>query len=85
MDVPERPAGRVLDNEWVEVALIEAAWRDHFDDDLVADAMEAYEAHELYLKFVVVQDRADRHTFEGGVSNLVDGIKFLKAAGSLQS
>ena len=83
-DVPERPAGRVLDDEWVEAALIEAAWRDHFDDDLVADAMEAYEAHELYLKFVVVQDRADRHMFEGGVSKLVDGIEFLKAAGSSQ-
>lgn len=84
-DVPERPAGRVLGDEWVEAALIEAAWRDHFEDDLVADAMEAYEAGELYLKLVVVQDRADRHTFEDGVADLVDGIEFLKAAGSSRS
>lgn len=81
-DVPEREAGRVLSDEWVEAALDEARWRDHYVDDLVEDAVTAYRDGSLLRKLVVVQDRTDGGTFDETLSTLpVDTIQLLKGAG----
>lgn len=81
-DVPEREAGRVLSDEWVEAALEEATWRDHYDDELVADAKTAFEYGTLIRKLVVVQDRTDQHLFEESLTELpIDDVQLLKGAG----
>ncbi|SFR98043.1 Immunity protein 49 [Halomicrobium zhouii] len=81
-DVPEREAGQVLSDEWVDAALDEAAWRDHYADDLVADAQEAFADGSLTRKLVVVQDRTDEHLFDESLTTLpIDDIELLKGAG----
>ncbi|WP_159076959.1 hypothetical protein [Halococcoides cellulosivorans] len=81
-DVPEREAGRVLSDGWIEAALDEAEWREHYDDAMVAEAREAYEDGTLQRKLVVVQDRTDGHTFDESLAALpVDDVAMLKGAG----
>lgn len=81
-DVPEREAGRILSDEWVDAALDEATWRDHYDDDLAKAACEAHEEGTLKRKLVVVQDRTDGHTFDETLTELpVDDVQMLKGAG----
>lgn len=81
-DVPEREAGRVLSDEWIEAALDEARWRDHYDDSVVEDAATAYRDGSLLRKLVVVQDRTDGGTFDESMATLpVDKIQLLKGAG----
>ncbi len=81
-DVPEREAGQVLSDDWIKAALEEANWRDHYDDELVADATAAFENGELIRKLVVAQDRVDQYTFDESMSKLpVDDIELLKGAG----
>jgi hypothetical protein len=81
-DVPEREAGRVLSDEWVEAALDEASWRDQYDDDLVADAKEAFDEGTLVRKLVVVQDRTDGGLFDDSLTEPpIDDIELMKGAG----
>ncbi|MFC5368115.1 Imm49 family immunity protein [Salinirubrum litoreum] len=81
-DVPEREAGRILSDDWIEAALDEARWRDHYDDSVVEDAATAYRDGSLLRKLVVVQDRTDGGTFDDTLSALpVDTIQLLKGAG----
>lgn len=80
-DVPEREAGRLLSEEWVEAALNEAEWRDHYDD-LVAAANEAFADGTLLRKLVVLQDRVDGPTFDESLAELpIDKIDLRKGAG----
>ncbi|ELZ26985.1 hypothetical protein C475_08621 [Halosimplex carlsbadense 2-9-1] len=81
-DVPEREAGRVLSDDWIEAALDEASWRDHYGDDLVNEARAAFEDGSLVRKLVVVQDRTDGSLFDESLTELpVDDIELMKGAG----
>lgn len=81
-DVPEREAGQLLSEGWVEAALEEAQWREHYDDDLVADATEAFADGTLRRKLVVLQDRVDGPTFDASLAELpIDKIDLRKGAG----
>lgn len=81
-DVPEREAGQLLSDEWIEAALDEAAWRDLAEEERITEATDAFEAGTLKRKLVVVQDRTDGYTFDESVAELpVDDIELLKGAG----
>lgn len=81
-DVPERAAGRLLADDWIEAALSEAEWRDHYDDELVADATAAFEEGTLGRKLVVLQDRTDGPLFDDSLAELpIDSIDIQKGAG----
>lgn len=72
----------MLSGEWIDAALEEATWRDHYDDDLVADAKTAFEDGTLTRKLVVVQDRTDEYLFDESLTTLpVDDVELLKGAG----
>lgn len=84
-DIPEREAGRVLSEEWIEAAFAEADWQDRHDEVLVADAKAAFEAGTLRRKLVVVQDRIDEFTFDESVGDSpIDPVEFLKGASRLE-
>jgi hypothetical protein len=81
-DLSARAAGRVLSDEWIEAALEEASWRDHYDEELVSDAKSAFEAGSLLRNLVVVQDRTDQYIFDESLGELpIDGVELLKGAG----
>lgn len=81
-DVPEREAGRVLSDAWIEAALDEAEWREHYDDDLVSEARAAFEDGTLRRTLVVVQDRTDEYLFDESLAELpIDDVQLLKGAG----
>lgn len=81
-DVPERESGQLLSDEWIEAALDEAAWRDLAEEELIAEAADAFEVGTLKRKLVVIQDRTDGYTFDESLAELpVDDIELLKGAG----
>jgi hypothetical protein len=81
-DIPDREAGRLLSDAWIEAALDEADWREHYDDAPVGAAREAFENGTLLRKLVVLQDRTDGGTFDESLSELpIDKIDLQKGAG----
>ncbi|PSP85707.1 hypothetical protein BRC96_01570 [Halobacteriales archaeon QS_6_64_34] len=81
-DVPDRDAGQLLSDAWIEAALEEADWRDHYDDAPVDAAREAFENGTLLRKLVVLQDRTDGGTFDESLADLpIDKIDLRKGAG----
>ena len=83
-DLPEREAGRVLSESWIDAAIVEAKGRERHDQELVADAEAAFEAGILKRKLVVVQDRIDEFTIDESIGDSsIDTVDFLKGAARL--
>ena len=83
-DIPEREAGRVLSDVWIEAALDEAIGRDRHDQQLVADAKTVFEDGTLTRKLVVVQDQVDEFTIDESIGDSpIETVEFLKGAARL--